>query len=114
MIKLNPRQDEFSYIPWTNDYDPVGGILEGLFNEIGIAGRNAVDSLAALWKQRNPDDTLYLCLHCGARGASVVKGYCIVCTSPTEENIGKLLTELEDLREEYVRLNSLRENSQLE
>jgi len=102
--------EEFSYDPWTDDYDPVGGILEGLFDKLGVAGRDAADSLATLWKQRNHDDTLYLCLQCGARGASVAKGYCIVCSSPTEEDIGKLLTELEDLREEYVRLTSLREN----
>lgn len=103
--------EEFSYDPWNNKEDPVGFILEGLFYKIGVAGRDANDNLAILWKQRNDNDTLYLCLQCGTRAASVAKGCCIVCTSPTEEDIGKLLAELEDLSEKYVQLNVLFENN---
>jgi hypothetical protein len=91
--------DEINWDPWTGDFDPVAGVAQRLLSQATERGFASHHTSVEIWKKRNPQDTLYLCLACGAFGASTREGNCIVCGEPTDEQVGKMIAELDELLE---------------
>lgn len=97
--------EEWSWEPWTNDFDPIVETLGGLLAELGSAGTESKEEVAKLWASRNAKDTIYLCVNCRTRSASVSQGTCVVCGEVTDEEVGNLIDELEEIS---THINQLR------
>jgi len=99
--------EEFSFDPWTDASDPVGGYLQSLFRDLSEPGKDAASHTANLWAGLNLHDGLYVCLCCGLRGASIRQGRCVVCGADTDERVGRLIDELDEISRAAAKLRRL-------
>jgi hypothetical protein len=87
--------EEWSYDPWNNDSDPIAETLRCLLAEVSSIGKESNSEIAKFWFSQNLDDTVYVCINCGAPSASVAKGCCVVCGEEIDEEIYSMMNELE-------------------
>lgn len=99
---------EFSFDPWRDDTDPVGTYLEHLIPETSLFGRCASKEVASLWALLKPEEQLYLCLNCGAKGASSQTDTCVVCGTLGDKELAETIQDLEEIANQISKLKSKR------
>lgn len=94
----------FGFDPYSEDGDPVGEAISGLFSERSAITEAMVQRLATEWAEQRPLDRLVRCLHCGARGVSVESSTCVACGASGDTEIGILMDELDDATKKLLAL----------
>lgn len=87
--------EEWNYDPWSDDLDPIAETLHRLLAEVSSTGKESNLEIAKYYLSQNSNDTLYICMNCGASSVSVAKGCCVVCGEEIDEEICSMTEELE-------------------
>lgn len=96
----------FSFDPYREDGNRAGEMLKALLAETSQITIELVQAVATEWAASHPDERLFLCFQCGARGLSRSERVCVACGADEGLEIAILAEELEDLVDQMAKLKA--------